>query len=63
MKPTITPLKHLMNRLHCPLALLIISFALAFFALSPQARATCQQGCLSDGNTVLGENALLSNQA
>jgi len=60
MKPTITPLKHLMNRLHCPLALLIISFALAFFALSPQAQATCQDACLTNNNTVQGDNALHS---
>src|SRR5215813_11096483 len=36
-------------------------FALACFALSPQARATCQQGCLSNSNTVLGDSALANN--
>ena len=35
--------------------------ALAYFALSPQARATCQEGCLTNGNTVLGDDALLNN--
>jgi hypothetical protein len=47
-----------MDRSHCPLALLIISFALASFALSPQARAVCQDACLTNNNTVQGDNAL-----
>jgi hypothetical protein len=42
-------------------AFLLIPFALACFALSPQARAVCQEGCLTNQNTVLGEDALLSN--
>jgi hypothetical protein len=40
-----------------------LTFALiAFvcFALSPQVRATCQEGCLTNQNTVLGDNALLN---
>jgi hypothetical protein len=36
-------------------------FAFACFALSPQARAVCQEGCLTNQNTVLGEDALLNN--
>ena len=37
-------------------------FALACFALSPQARAVCQEGRGSDvSNTFLGEDALLNN--
>jgi hypothetical protein len=36
-------------------------FVLACFALSPQARATCQEGCLTNQNTVLGDDALLNN--
>jgi hypothetical protein len=37
-------------------------FALACFALAPQARAVCQQGCdLSNGNTFLGDDALVNN--
>jgi len=36
-------------------------FALACFALSPTARATCQEGCLANYNTALGDNALLNN--
>jgi len=34
---------------------------LACFALSPQARATCQDGCLTNNNTVLGDDALVNN--
>jgi len=41
--------------------LIIIPFALACFALSPQARAVCQEGCLTNDNTVLGDDALISN--
>ena len=33
----------------------------ACFALSPQAWATCQEGCLTNNNTVLGDDALLNN--
>ena len=48
---------------HTPyqLALLFIPLALAWLALSPQARATCQQGCLTGNNTALGDDALGSN--
>jgi len=63
MKKTTFPLNNSMNHCHCPLALLLIPFALACFALSPQSRATCQQGCLANGNTVLGDGALVSNAA
>jgi hypothetical protein len=36
--------------------------ALACFALSPQARAVCQDGCdLINSNTFLGDNALINN--
>jgi len=62
MKTKTFQLKHLMNRSRWPVALLIISFALASFALSPQARAVCQEGCdTSNSNTFLGEDALLNN--
>jgi Chaperone of endosialidase len=44
------------------LGFLLISLALACFALSPQARAVCQEGCdLGNGNTFLGDGALSSN--
>jgi trimeric autotransporter adhesin len=39
-------------------AFLLIPFVLACFALSPSARAVCQEGCLSGDNTALGEDAL-----
>jgi hypothetical protein len=39
----------------------IILSVLARFALSPRARATCQQGCLTNSNTVLGDDAPSSN--
>src|SRR5215471_5901101 len=35
-------------------------FTLACVGLSPQARATCQEGCLTDDNTVLGDDALIN---
>ena len=38
----------------------LISLTFACFALSPQARAVCQEGC-SGNNTFLGEDALISN--
>jgi hypothetical protein len=42
---------------------LLIPLALACFALSPQARAVCQQGCdLINGNTFLGDDALVNNE-
>jgi hypothetical protein len=39
---------------------LLITLALLCLALSPQARAVCQQGCDAD-NAFLGEDALLNN--
>ena len=43
----------------CPATAL---FAFACFALAPQARAVCQQGCdASNSNTFLGEDALINN--
>jgi hypothetical protein len=38
----------------------LLALVLACFALSPQARATCQEGCLTNQNTVLGDDALFS---
>jgi hypothetical protein len=60
MKTTTLPLKHSMNRPPCPRALLFIPLALACFGLSPQARATCQDACLTNSNTVHGDDALIS---
>src|SRR5713101_6871305 len=42
-------------------AFLLIPFVLACFAISPQARAVCQEGCLTNFDTALGEDALLNN--
>ena len=40
----------------------LIALTLGCFALSPQARAACQEGCdTSNFNTFLGEDALISN--
>src|SRR4029077_18737531 len=36
-------------------------FAFACFAITPQARAVCQDACLPNSNTVQGEDALISN--
>src|SRR5262249_15046598 len=50
-----------MSRSPVPLALLLIPLALAWFALAPQADATCREGCLTLNNTVLGDDALVNN--
>jgi uncharacterized coiled-coil protein SlyX len=39
----------------------LIALTLACFALSPQASATCQEGCFSNGNTAFGDDALINN--
>jgi len=40
----------------------LIALTLACFALSPQARAVCQQGCdIPSGNTFLGDDALVND--
>ena len=42
--------------------LFLVPFVLACFALSPQARAVCQEGCNpANFNTFLGEDALINN--
>jgi hypothetical protein len=60
MKTITLPLKHSMNRSHCASALLLILLAVVCFGLSLQVRATCQEGCLTNQNTVLGDDALLN---
>jgi hypothetical protein len=60
MKTTTLQLQNLMNASRS-CAFLLIPLVLACFALSPQARATCQEGCLTNANTVLGDDALLNN--
>jgi hypothetical protein len=39
----------------------LIALTLGCFGLSPQARAACQEGCDTNSNTFLGEDALSSN--
>jgi hypothetical protein len=39
----------------------LIALVLGCFGLSPQARAVCQEGCLTNDNTVLGDDALINN--
>jgi hypothetical protein len=61
MKTKTSPTTNSINR--SPLRrgfLLLLPLALACFALAPQARATCQEGCLTGSNTVLGDDALLT---
>ena len=41
-------------------ALLLLPLMLGYFALVPQAQAACQEGCLTNDNTVLGDDALLN---
>jgi hypothetical protein len=62
MKTTTLPLRNSRNRSPLP-AFLLIPFVLGCFALSPQARAVCQQGCSGsfNSNAFLGEGALASN--
>jgi len=43
------------------LSFTLISMTFACLALSPQAGAACQEGCLTNNNTVLGDDALLNN--
>ena len=61
MKTTTVPLNHSMNCGPFRLVLLLIPLALACFVLSATAWATCQKGCVTNDNTVLGDNALLNN--
>src|SRR5438132_14334584 len=60
MKTIPLGLRNSMNR--SPVcAFVLIPLTLACFALSPQARAVCQDGCdLTNANTFLGDNALLN---
>jgi trimeric autotransporter adhesin len=61
MKTKTSPITNSMNRPLWRRGFVLIAFLLTGFALSPQARATCQQGCLTNQNTVLGDDALLNN--
>jgi hypothetical protein len=59
-KTKTSPLTNSMNRSSLWRGFVLIAITLACFALSPQARAVCQEGCLTNENTVLGDNALLN---
>ena len=62
MKTTPLRSKYAMNLSPMRLGMLLIPPALACFALAPQARADCLQGCnLTRFNTFLGADALLNN--
>ena len=39
----------------------LIALTLGCLGLAPQARAVCQEGCLTNDNTVLGDDALVNN--
>jgi Chaperone of endosialidase len=62
MKTKASPTRDSVNRSLLRGAFLLNALALAFacFALSPPARAVCQEGCLTDAHTVLGDDALLN---
>src|SRR6266498_3692175 len=52
------PLTQSKNTITLPL---LIALTLGCFGLLPQARAVCQEGCLTNQNTVLGDDALINN--
>ena len=61
MKKETSPIRNSISRSprQCGMvAGLLITLTLACFGLSPHARAVCQEGCLGDQNTVLGNDAL-----
>src|SRR6266550_1201747 len=63
MKTKTSPTKNSMNRSPFCRGFLLILLVLACFSLSPTARATCQEGCLSSNNTAIGASAGDSIQA
>jgi hypothetical protein len=60
MKTTTLPSRNLTNRSPLRSAFVLIPFVLTCFVLSSQARATCQDACLTNDNTVQGDDALIS---
>jgi len=65
MNTTASPTTNSVNKPPVRLAFLLspLVLALAWFALSPQARAVCQEGCDDLDNTFLGDDALINNIA
>jgi hypothetical protein len=61
MKTTTLPSRKLISRSRSRCGLLFIPLVVAFLAASQRAQATCQEGCLTNQNTVLGDDALLNN--
>jgi hypothetical protein len=63
MKTTTLPLRHSMNLSPVRLGLLLIPLVLTCFVLTPEARATCQEGCgdVFSENIFSGEDALINN--
>ncbi|PYJ50865.1 MAG: hypothetical protein DME87_05190 [Verrucomicrobia bacterium] len=62
MKTKTTLIGNSMNRSPLRRGLVFIALVLACFALSPDVRAACQQGCdLTNGNTFFGDDALVNN--
>ena len=55
-----TPQIKLIDQSPLRLGFVLILLGLACFALSPQAQAVCQEGCLTNSNTVLGDDALIN---
>jgi Chaperone of endosialidase len=60
MKTTTLASKDSMSRSPLRHGLFLTALTLACFALSPRARATCQDACLTNNNTVQGDDALIS---
>src|SRR5206468_8851404 len=54
-------LRKLIDRSPLRLGFLLIPLLLTCFALSPRAQGACLEGCLTNQNTVLGDDALLNN--
>ena len=61
MKTKTSLIRNSINEAPLRYGLFLTALALACFALSPAARAACQEGCLTNFNTVLGDDALLNN--
>jgi hypothetical protein len=61
MKTNTSPITNSMSRPPWRRGFVLIAFILTGFALSPQARAVCQEGCLTLQDTVLGDDALLND--
>jgi len=61
MKTKTSLTRNSMSRSPLRYGLFFTALALACCALCPQVRATCQEGCLTNNNTVLGDDALLNN--